>query len=96
MPRAPTVRQADLERTLRALAAQGLTAARVEITPAGVIIIPGPTQPGAVGSGDPAGSTTGAQQGLTPPEPGVTSLDNWREGRARRASQGGGRADQGA
>lgn len=84
MPRAPTIRQADLERTLRALAAQGLTAARVEITPAGVVIIPGPAP------------AEGEAQPLTLSEPGVTSLDNWREGRARRASQGGGRADQGA
>lgn len=88
MPRVPTVRQADLERTLRALAAQGLTAARVEITPAGVVIIPGPA---------------GAAAALTAPSAGVTSyLDEWRAERRRRgeraseAQQGGGRADQGA
>lgn len=41
MPRVATVRKADLDRVLKALTDRGLTVARVEVTPAGVNIIPG-------------------------------------------------------
>jgi hypothetical protein len=46
MPRVPTVRQADLDRALRALKAQGLGVARIEVRPGGeVVIVPGPLTP---------------------------------------------------
>lgn len=83
MPRVPTVRQADLERTLRALAAQGLAPARVDITPTGVTIIPGPANA-------PSPALTANEPRVSP-----TRLDDWREGRRTRAAQGGVRADQG-
>jgi hypothetical protein len=41
MPRVPTVRQADLDRVLKAMKANGRGVARIEIRPGEVIIIPG-------------------------------------------------------
>lgn len=41
MPRVPTVRQADLDRVMKALKANGQGAARIEVRPGEVIIIPG-------------------------------------------------------
>jgi hypothetical protein len=67
MPRGPTLRQADVERVIRALAAHGLAPSRIEIAPGGgVVIIPRPAAADAAP--------------LTPPLDGVsvTSLDLWR------------------
>lgn len=71
MPRGPALRQADVERVIRALAAHGLAPARIEIAPGGgVVIIPRPAAAAPAADADP----------LTPDRDGVpvASLDLWR------------------
>lgn len=46
MPRVPTVRQSDVDRSIRSLKAHGYGVARVTIRPGGeVVITPGPLTP---------------------------------------------------
>lgn len=72
MPRAATVRQADLQRAIRALQAAGMGVARIEVRPGGeVVIVPGP-------------ALTLGEAASQPPD----ELTAWREQRARRAAQG--------
>lgn len=78
MSRVPTVRKADLDRALRAIAAAGLGVAEIRVRPGGEIIItPGPKP------------NTAAP--LTPeaePAP-PADLDQWRARKnGRRAAQG--------
>lgn len=68
MPRGPALRQADVERVIRALAAHGLAPARIEIAPGGgVVIIPKPT------AAADAAHLTPSLDGVP-----VASLDLWR------------------
>jgi len=85
MARVPTVRKADLDRVLAALAAAGQVATRVEVRPGGVVVI----VPGA--APDPAARETGSPAGLTlvAPDAQPATLEEWRERRKRR----GGHAD---
>ena len=69
MPRGPTPRQSDIDRVLKALAARGLAAAKIEVRPGGgVVITPGPAP------------AAGAQPALTAPAAGTqpAGLDEWR------------------
>lgn len=77
MPRGPALRQADVERVIRALAAHGLAPARIEIAPGGgVVIIPRPAADVSAAADAPAADAAP----LTPSLDGVpvTSLDLWR------------------
>ena len=75
MSRVPTVRAADLARTLAALKACGFGPARVELQPGGgIVITPGPLTAGGAG--------------VTPAEP-VDDLTVWRRKKhGRHAAQG--------
>jgi hypothetical protein len=65
MPRGPTLRQADVERVIRALAAHGLAPGRIEIAPGGTVVItPAPL--------------TAPDGGVPMPDQAVSSLDDWR------------------
>lgn len=76
MSRVPTVRQADLDRVLKALKAAGYGPASIVVRPGGeVVITPGPAVAGNAGA-------------LTPEEPAAKpeDLDGWR---ARKRERGG-------
>lgn len=76
MPRGPALRQADVERVIRALAAHGLAPARIEIAPGGrVVIIP---RPAADVSAADAAPLTPPLDGVPLPDQAFTSLDLWR------------------
>ncbi|MFZ5719243.1 MAG: hypothetical protein ACOY5Y_07220 [Pseudomonadota bacterium] len=81
MPRASAVRQADLERSMRALKTLGLTVDRIEVRPGGQVTV------FAREPGSPAEAA--AQQGLTPAAPRVTpdSLEQWRAGKRARGDR---------
>jgi len=83
MPRVPTVRQADLDRAIRALKGAGLGVGRIEVRPGGeVVIVPAPLPK----AGDDKPS-------LTPETPAgeLSDLDRFRlekQRRGHRAAQG--------
>lgn len=83
MPRVPTVRKADLDRAIKALADAGMTVAAVEVRPGGqVVITPKPASSALTGA-DPASQPPEPSQG--PPE----DLEAWRNRkRGLRAAQG--------
>lgn len=84
MPRVPTVRAADLDRVLKALAKAGQVAGRVEVRPGGEVVIIPKAAPIA-GAADPADLTPDMPPGE------VSDLERFRaEKRQRglRAAQG--------
>lgn len=86
MARAPTVRRADLDRVLAALARAGQVAARVEVKPGGVVVIvPGPAPVEIAAANAPALT-------LVEDRDKPADLDQWRASRKQR----GDRAAQGS
>jgi hypothetical protein len=81
MPRAPTIRAADLDRVLKALAKAGQTVDRVEVRPGGsVLIVPKPAPARApTAAADPAATLT-----PEPPARDVSDLDRFREEKRKR------------
>lgn len=80
MPRVPTVRAADLDRVLKALAKAGLVAGQVVVRPGGeVVITPKPAPPAAA-------AAAAADESLTAETlPGeVSDLDRFRQEKRQR------------
>lgn len=83
MTRVPTVRKADLDRAIKALADAGMTVAAVEVRPGGQVVITPKPAPTALTADDLASQPPEPSQG--PPE----DLDAWRHRkRGHRAAQG--------